>query len=108
MSWVLEDALEFVRKLDPVVRTAGYSVGLAGSVLTKGESPKDLDLLLFPLSTEKVDVEDLVKTLREFGMRLIIDREHVKARWEKLGSEDEKWVEVWRYEGKRVDLFFVK
>ena len=41
--WTLDQALELVRGLGPKLNEAGFGIAIAGSVLLKGESKKDLD-----------------------------------------------------------------
>lgn len=107
--WDLTDALRLVSLLNEPLRLTGFGVGMAGSVLTAGGSNHDLDLIVFPLRTTRNNVEDVRSMFRMCaGMRLLFDRGVVTARWRKLGSDDEKHVEVWEHEGKRVDIFFLK
>jgi hypothetical protein len=50
----LEGALEFIREVDPVIRKeANCFLALTGGVLIKGESTKDLDLVLLPMNSDK-------------------------------------------------------
>lgn len=108
--WNLVEALEFVQQVTPVVARAGFGLALGGSVLTKGESRKDLDLVLFPLRIGKEDVFDLRTLLTvELQMRMVMDQNAVKDEWRRIyGSDDTKHVEVWTWLGKRIDLFFLK
>jgi hypothetical protein len=48
--WGLSDALDVIREIQPTVREFGFHVALAGSVLNKGTSEKDLDLVFIPLT----------------------------------------------------------
>ncbi len=107
-KWTLEEALDVIRSLNVCTRAAGYYVGLTGSVLHKGKSHNDLDLLLVPLSDQQLDYDRLVGVLRDFGMTLVVDKERVHARWRKVGSNDTKHVEIWSYKGKKIDCIFVK
>jgi hypothetical protein len=51
MKWTLETALEFIRNVEPVVRRDAYCcLGLLGGVLRKGESDKDLDIIIIPMN----------------------------------------------------------
>jgi hypothetical protein len=43
----IEDALLLIRELEPAFAAEGYHLGLTGSVLYKGESEKDLDLIAY-------------------------------------------------------------
>lgn len=108
--WRMESALVFCRQLSESLQPIGICVGLTGSILLKGESTKDLDVLLFPASSYPSfpfhdSLDDVLWTL---GMKRVRSREEVTAKWRKKGSVDTKWVEEWVYAEKRVDLFFVK
>lgn len=122
-TWVLAEAVEFVRYIQSAVEPYGFHVAMAGSVLTKGHSDNDLDMILYPTSTkaaastEKFGVvprEYLSQVLYKAGMKRMCDRDFVTKMWRKTGSDDEKHVEVWRctagipaFEGRRVDIFFL-
>lgn len=106
--WFLQGALDFIRDLSDAVRAVGFDVALAGSVLKKGHSKKDIDIVLFPLRTDKMNHSRLHKALLSFGMTQLLDQTSVTLLWRKAGSDDCKRVEVWDYKGKRVDLFFLE
>jgi L-asparaginase II len=108
VAWTITDALVFVRSLQRAISSSDYCVGLTGSVLSKGFSDKDLDVIVFPHSTEHQNIEYLYGSLQRFGMKRCADKEKVHAIWRKKGSSDTKHVEVWEYEGKRIDLFFMQ
>lgn len=107
-GWSLDEARDFIQSLEVWLGPAGYHVGLLGSVLRDGTSHKDLDLVIFPLSTERLDGEACLRALETFGLTQVHGRSEVQARWRRRGSEDRKHVEVWRYGSKRVDLFFMQ
>lgn len=46
--WTLEQAIDAMRRLEAKLAPHGYHVGLIGSVLTKGKSDKDLDIVVYP------------------------------------------------------------
>ncbi len=46
--WTIEDALMWIRRMQPELSSVGYHVALGGGVLNKGFSMKDLDLYLLP------------------------------------------------------------
>lgn len=108
--WNLVEALEFVQDFEPRARRAGFGVALAGSVLTKGRSGKDLDLVVFPLRTDKAREYQLREAMIvEMGMKLVFDEAFVKAQWKREhDSDDEKRVEVWEWLGKRIDVFYLR
>lgn len=109
IMWTLGMAIELVNQLSPLLRTVDHEVGLLGSVLFKGDSSHDLDLVVFPLrTTTTFTVEDVRKVLEDFGMKLEYDEAFVKRMWARVGSKDQKHVEGWLYEQRRIDLFFLK
>jgi len=108
-QWTFEEGIDLVKALRRVLAEVSYEVGLAGSVLMRGESDKDLDIIIFPKCTHDTPTVDVAKfALVKFGMRLVCDREIVTEHWREKGSLDEKHVEVWHYNGKRVDVFFMR
>lgn len=106
--WTLANARDLIRTMLPALQLAGYEVALAGSVLKEGMSAKDLDLVIFPISTATQDLEMLRVALRTAGLVLKYDEETVKRRWRTLGSEDEKHVEIFEHQGRRIDIFFLR
>lgn len=106
-KWKLDEGLDFVRALRHVTLRVGYTVALAGSVLYNGESDKDIDVVVFPMSAQKTDQDALVAALEGFGMKRVCDKEWVTGKWREIGSDDTKHVEVWSYNDKRVDLLFL-
>lgn len=69
MMWTLDQGVELVRKIQPDIHKLKYHVALAGGVLNKGCSDKDIDLVFVPLTNENVPVlGDLVNYLYQaFG-----------------------------------------
>ncbi len=107
-SWTLEEGLELIRQLHPSVQQAGYYLGLTGSVLFKGQSEKDLDIIAYPKSKPDGNPEALRTALREQGLYIWLDSDFIRERWREKGSNDTKHVEAWKTEnGKRIDLFIL-
>jgi hypothetical protein len=104
----LTGALILARVLEEALAPVGFHVGLIGSVLIKGQSSNDLDLVLFPNSTAKIDVLEVWQQLHKAGLRPVKTRAQVARAWEYSGSRDAKHVEVWMYQNRRVDLFFMR
>lgn len=107
-SWTLEQARALIDELVEPLKVAGYGLALAGSVLHKGESKHDLDLIVFPLSSETTDLSPARKAFHACGLRLFVGREHVVETWRKQGSRDDKHVEIWERANRRVDIFFLR
>ena len=106
MTWRLDDALMLVRLLAAKLQPRYYP-GLTGSVLFKGQSDNDLDIIIFPGSSVDQDKDFVTGVLTQMGLRRLHPKDVVHAKWRQGGSKDEKHVEVWAYEGKKVDVFFL-
>lgn len=97
--WTLEEAIYVVRELEKKVGPVGIHLGITGSVLYKGSSEKDLDIIVYPHSTTDA-VTDL-RSLELIGCEIIRHCDH-----EQCG--DGKEVYETKVNGKRVDFFFLK
>lgn len=106
--WTLAEAVVFAQHLQPFVVGEGYHVGILGSVLTKGESQKDLDILLYPHTTAMVDLEALYEAMEEAGMHRIVPFANVCRVRAQVDSFDTKHVEVWEHRMRRIDVFFLR
>ena len=111
--WTIEEAIGFTRVLDPVLREAGFTVGITGSILLNGQSGHDLDIIVYPISAPGSTHEQAAEALKKFGMRVICPSDYVIERWREKGSTDTKVVEIWRvtdkrWKGRRVDVFFLR
>ncbi len=105
------EGLGLITMLQERLIIRGWCIALTGSVLFKGSSTKDLDLVLFPVQKPPLwdhvaETEELAHLLVDCGLNRVHTRDVVTARWRRIGSADTKHVEVWEYNGKRVDLFF--
>lgn len=105
--WTLSQAIELHNSLLPVARSAGFCVALTGGVIREGSSDHDVDVIFYPLQAPTGDVGKLQQSLRDFGMKQRVARSAVTAGWRSKGSLDEKWVEVWDLDGKRIDTFYL-
>lgn len=105
--WTLEDALNLVRSTQEALTPIGWYIGLTGSVLFKGESYKDLDLIFYPKTTANIDTDALLKTLKDSGFNPWLSMDQIHAIWRSIGSNDTKNVSSWKYQGKRVDVFIL-
>lgn len=98
--WTLEDGACFIRRWEEHAVKHGVHLGLTGSVLYKGFSKKDLDVIVYPHQTNK-----------EYSFQKFRDALSPPDFWidaTEYHEDDEK--EVWslRLEGQRIDFFFLK
>jgi len=109
-AWTFQEAATFLLELEIELKKVGYHVGLLGSVLHEGWSPKDLDIVVYPhRSTGKIPSPvDLSVHFGNMGLRLIYNSKKVRSFWKAMGSNDKKTVEVWALGTKRVDIFFMQ
>lgn len=108
IMWTLEDGRALAFKLEIALADKGWHVMLGGGVLHNGQSTKDLDLAVYPRSTaEKHDMADVWKAMKALGFRRKSDSRFTRGIWERLGSKDQKTVEVYRDDARRrVDVFY--
>jgi hypothetical protein len=104
--WVLPDAIELARLVEPKAAECGWHVALGGGVLMRGASDKDVDLILYPHKTadkSRKDPFDFVTyRLREVAGFEPADpefRDHSEY-------NDTKPVFSVTFKGRRVDLIF--
>jgi hypothetical protein len=108
-KWVLDDGLALVRQLHAPLKEAGWAIALGGSVLIKGESLKDLDVLIHPYDTSEPSNVALVHTvLKSCGGTLTRTAAEITAGWRLKGSYDLKYVEAWSFRRRRVDVFYLR
>jgi predicted nucleotidyltransferase len=111
--WTRDEALKFAAEAQAKLEIRGYHVGLTGSCLF-GDSRNDVDLIVYPTSTEKSTREqqlrEVAEVLVEMGLTLEHDHLAVREWWARSHwrSDDQKTVEVWRLGGKKVDVFHLR
>jgi hypothetical protein len=100
--WSLEDFLVFAKDLREFIVPLGFDIALTGSVLTKGVSEKDVDIIIYPLKKISSNYTELLEKLPDFGLKFI------RLPNNNQGYQDDgKNVQVWEYDNRRVDLFFL-
>jgi len=68
-GWERYEALKLLSDIEPIAAEFGLHVGMCGSVLHKGGSNDDLDLVVFPLKTEKgYDFQGFQSRLEDLGL----------------------------------------
>ena len=105
LQWILDQDIDLVRQLEFKLKRAysHYHVALGGSVLHKGFSNKDLDIIIYPHKTTQQDIKWMKNALLQFGLVEISDRGAVHS-----GYGDGKDVIQYEYQNKRVDIFFLE
>ena len=107
-TWSLTEALHMHNQLVPIAKAVGFGVGLTGGILRNCHSDHDVDVIFYQLQAPQGDIAELKGALKGFGMTCHTSRDELVAGWRARGSQDEKFVEVWQHEGKRVDIFFLR
>ena len=110
--WSLVDAVALINDLLPDAQAAGWGLGLHGSVLYRGASAHDLDVIAYPMDTSKpLSIDSLHAVLIRHALKITMTREYVHDHWREKGSTDTKHVEIWHTAEKpprRVDLFVLR
>lgn len=108
IMWTREEAFWVIERLEPIMAEMGAHVALGGSVLYRGSSTKDLDIIVYPHNADKFNTWEtypLKQKLAEFfksggtfndctGVSQIRDGKEVA------------WLKTPK--GKRVDFFFLE
>jgi len=104
MTWTLDEAVDVIRKIQPIVRALDYHCVLGGGVLNKGFSTKDLDLFFLKLngSTGERYHELFIYLGQIFGTL-----EPIRDSPDYIAGEPWHYREMiyGLYMGKRVDIF---
>lgn len=101
--WTLPEAVELINKLRETAEECNLGISLSGSVLFKGSSTNDLDIVLYPFKTGVPDRhEDFLKLIEErfrITPKAVIDH---------FNNNDQKliWVARTRPDWKRIDFIF--
>lgn len=105
LQWTFDQAIDLVRQLELKLKREynHYHVALGGSVLHKGLSNKDLDIIIYPHKTTHQDIKWMKSALRQFGLVEISDRGAVHTIY-----SDGKDVIQYEYQNKRIDIFFLE
>ena len=105
--WSTREALQFCWELERALG-GSHHVALTGSVLFCGYSEHDLDVVVYPHSTAQPSPKAVQRAMKEIGYVRKFDSAFVAKMWRRKGSKDEKHVEGWTKEGRRVDLFLLR
>lgn len=93
-------AVALIQTIEPALAAIGYHSALTGSVLYKGESNKDTDIIIFPHDPTKTkDASEIFKVLAPLGFSL---------RHETDGEYVNRQVYICGFNDRRVDLFFLQ
>ncbi len=106
-SWTLEQGIDFIKHLEPHLFPY-YHAALAGSVLLYGKSTKDLDIIVFPHKSNHFNHQEVRECLKKAGLFQRANNISVWTDWSNRGISESRWVEVWDYQGKRVDILDVQ
>ena len=100
--WTRDEVLGIIEKLQPTL-LPHYHAGLWGSVLTKGQSNKDFDLIIIPHNALiRNDYAEIAGLLTAFGFT---DRQTFDGLNRNPVYNDSRHIEKWKYGGRRVDVF---
>ncbi len=104
--WTLELAVKLVKKLEPELSNSGYHCALTGSVLYKGSSEKDLDIVIYPHDVDKQSIWDRT-SIKDFLKTFF--KSEIKTCGGASQIRDDKHV-AWLItpDGRRIDFFFLR
>jgi hypothetical protein len=98
MLLTLEDGIRICREIEDVLSPLGYHTALTGSLLYKGRSTKDVDIVVYPHQVSE-----------QLAPVIILDKLGVfVTSLQNEASCTDKLVAVTEYKGVRVDFFFLE
>ena len=94
------DAVAIIRHLEPFAAAAGFHTALTGSVLYKGESEKDVDVIIYQHDHAEEVNDDRV-------YRLLVDAGFFIKKKHEPDDTPYNLRQVWQtdFKGTRVDIF---
>lgn len=100
--WTLVEAVPYARRLESVLIPRQLHCALGGSVLHRGGSTHDLDLFIYPHTTEEPPARDEVElAIQKFAPNLQLSTgTHYMA--------DQKFIGHAIVDGKRIDFFYLE
>jgi hypothetical protein len=100
--WTRETAFQFLEPLDAFLTANGYHCALGGSVMYRGTSDKDIDVIVYPHNRDNcILVEVLWDKLCDF----LSPRKSYRCPG---SSRDSKDVRAMYIADRRIDFFFLK
>ena len=103
--WNILEALELCRTYNSILSQHNAHIALTGSVLFKGDSTKDLDLIVYPRKTSgKIIVPEEICNL--LGLVFVDDRTQQHAEY--TDSDEKMVIFAKTVDNRRIDLFFLQ
>lgn len=97
--WTKDQAIELITKVWNGVSIYGYHIALTGSVLYKGASDNDLDIVLYPSDTPHDDYRQCLDYLKkEWNIT-----EHFAVNWD--NSQHKLVFDCTTIEGRKINIF---
>lgn len=106
--WTLTQAIEVMKRLEVVLAENGAHCALGGSILYRGTSDKDLDIIIYPHNKNESgwDSETTYKLKivcrNFFGAKTFNDCKGVSQMQD---AKEVSWLTT--HDGKRVDMFYL-
>lgn len=105
--WTLEDGIKFIQNLDPIIRTQfSCFTALTGSVLHRGNSNKDLDVIILPLDSSQFNAAKVADYIKFAFPAQVVRAGNAKI--EAVDNDDyTREVIKGMYNGKCIDFFII-
>src|ERR1035437_1384149 len=94
-----KNAVELIRRMEPIMDDAGYHCALTGSDLFKGGTDHDTDIILYPHDPNKQMPHDQL-------LELLVKQIGLKIRFKTTPNYVNREVWLCSYENRNIDLFF--
>ena|SRR5579862_9426365 len=104
VPWSQQEGIDLAQQVQKITEPLGYYVGITGSVLIRGRSDDDLDLILYPGKTCRCSASptEIVDQLTRLGLQV------TQLRTPYHEGDTKMVFSGTLKDGHRVDLFFLR
>lgn len=104
--WTLQDGILMLSALEPKLKELNAHCGLTGSVLYRGNSIKDLDVIIYPRHKNQKD-HWIKKDIKGFLVKFFESDKMNDCTSKSQDRDDKKVCWLTTKTGKRIDFFFL-
>jgi hypothetical protein len=100
---ILEDGIRICRMIEQTIAPLGYHCALGGSLMYRGYSSKDIDVIIYPRNNNPTNIIKINKALRVIGF------EHTKECQTASAAPGQNVFPMYECDtGIRVDIFYME
>jgi hypothetical protein len=105
--WTQQEAIWMLASLEPRLKEVGCHCGLTGSVLYRGDSKKDLDVIIYPHWKKDAEPQDL-QPVKAWLVKFFESDKMNDCASTSQERDDKHVCWLLTKAGKRIDFFFLQ